>query len=398
MCLVFLRASRNLALNGDILWKRSLLKGAAVKTLARREATAADSLLPSATPLQLIDADGHPGDNPGSLSLPGPDVLVELHRRMVLGRRFDSQSTALAKQGRLAVYPSSRGQDACQVGAAVALRRQDWLFPTYRDSMAVLTRGVPAEETLTLLRGDWHCGYDPYQYRVAPQCTPLATNTLHAVGLAYAATLKNEDQVALALLGDGATSEGDTHEALNFAAVWKAPVVFLVQNNGYAISVPLAKQTAAPTLAAKGIGYGIPSLLIDGNDAAAVYAGVRAGVSRAAAGDGPTLIEALTYRVEAHTNADDATRYRASDEVSGWLSRDPIARLEAYLREAGLLDDSSAARLAENVRERMNADVSVNPAELFEHVYAKPTAALERQRTELLTELSELAELEEPAP
>jgi 2-oxoisovalerate dehydrogenase E1 component alpha subunit len=277
-----------LAPNGDILWKRSLLKGAAVKTLARRsEATAADDLLPSATPLQLIDANGHPGDNPGSLSLPGPDVLVELHRRMVLGRRFDSQSTALAKQGRLAVYPSSRGQDACQVGAAVALRRQDWLFPTYRDSMAVLTRGVPAEETLTLLRGDWHCGYDPYQYRVAPQCTPLATNTLHAVGLAYAATLKNEDQVALALLGDGATSEGDTHEALNFAAVWKAPVVFLVQNNGYAISVPLAKQTAAPTLAAKGIGYGIPSLLIDGNDAAAVYAAVRAGVSRAVTHDRP---------------------------------------------------------------------------------------------------------------
>ena len=230
---------------------------------------------------------------------------------MVLGRRFDSQATALAKQGRLAVYPSSRGQDACQVGAALALRDQDWLFPTYRDSVAVLTRGVPAEETLTLLRGDWHCGYDPYQYRVAPQCTPLATNTLHAVGLAYAARLKDEDQVALALLGDGATSEGDTHEALNFAAVWKAPVVFLVQNNGYAISVPLAKQTAAPTLAAKGIGYGIPSLLIDGNDAAAVYAAVRAGVERAAAGGGPTLIEALTYRIEAHTNADDATRYRA---------------------------------------------------------------------------------------
>jgi len=373
-----------------------------VKTLARRsEATAAGSLLPSATPLQLIDADGQPGDNPGSLSLPGPDVLVELHRRMVLGRRFDSQSTALAKQGRLAVYPSSRGQDACQVGAALALRRQDWLFPTYRDSMAVLTRGVPAEETLTLLRGDWHCGYDPYQYRVAPQCTPLATNTLHAVGLAYAATLKNEDQVALALLGDGATSEGDTHEALNFAAVWKAPVVFLVQNNGYAISVPLAKQTAAPTLAAKGIGYGIPSLLIDGNDAAAVYAAVRAGVSRAAAGDGPTLIEALTYRIEAHTNADDATRYRASAEVSGWLSRDPIARLETYLRGAGLLDDSAAARLtaeaerlAEDVRERMNARVSVDPAELFEHVYARPTAALERQRAELLAEL----ELEESAP
>ena len=371
-----------------------------MKTLARRsEATAADDLLPSATPLQLIDADGHRGDNPGSLRLPGPDVLVELHRRMVLGRRFDSQSTALAKQGRLAVYPSSRGQDACQVGAAVALRRQDWLFPTYRDSMAVLTRGVPAEETLTLLRGDWHCGYDPYQYRVAPQCTPLATNTLHAVGLAYAATLKNEDQVALALLGDGATSEGDTHEALNFAAVWKAPVVFLVQNNGYAISVPLAKQTAAPTLAAKGIGYGIPSLLIDGNDAAAVYAAVRAGVARAAAGEGPTLIEALTYRIEAHTNADDAARYRDDDEVKAWLDRDPLCRMETYLRGQGLLDDADLARfgaeaeqLAADVRTAMSGDATADPSELFAHVYARPTPALAAQREFLLAELADSSE------
>jgi 2-oxoisovalerate dehydrogenase E1 component alpha subunit len=201
------------------------------------------------------------------------------------------------------------------------------------------------------------------------------------------------------LLGDGATSEGDTHEALNFAAVWKAPVVFLVQNNGYAISVPLAKQTAAPTLAAKGIGYGIPSLLIDGNDAAAVYAAVRAGVERAAAGGGPTLIEAITYRVEAHTNADDATRYRPSAEVSGWLERDPIARLEAHLRANGLLDDAAAGRLAaeaerlaEEVRTRMNADVRADPAELFEHVYARPTAALERQRAALLAELADLEE------
>jgi 2-oxoisovalerate dehydrogenase E1 component alpha subunit len=373
-----------------------------VTTFARPGETAdAGSLLPTATPLQLIDQDGRAGGNPGGLAFPAPDILRELHRRMVLGRRFDAQATALTKQGRLAVYPSSRGQDACQVGAALALREQDWLFPTYRDSVAILTRGVPAEETLTLLRGNWHCGYDPYQHRVAPQCTPLATNTLHAVGLGYAARLKNEDQVALVLLGDGATSEGDTHEALNFAAVWKAPVVFLVQNNGYAISVPLAKQTAAPTLAAKGIGYGVPSMLIDGNDAAAVYAAVRAGIDRAAAGNGPTLIEAITYRIEAHTNADDATRYRSSAEVGAWLERDPIVRLDAYLKAGALLDDDAARRveaeaerLAEEVRGRMNADVIADPAELFEHVYAQPTAALDRQRTALL---AELAELEEPA-
>jgi pyruvate dehydrogenase E1 component alpha subunit len=264
---------------------------------------------------------------------------------------------------------------------------------------------VPAQEALTLLRGDWHCGYDPYEYRVAPQCTPLATNTLHAVGLAHGARLRGQDVVALALLGDGATSEGDTHEALNFAAVWKAPAVFLVQNNGYAISVPLSKQTAAPTLAAKGIGYGIPSLLVDGNDAAVVYAAVRSAVERAAAGGGPTLIEALTYRIEAHTNADDATRYRNAEEVQAWLARDPITRLEAYLRAESLLSDADvtaladeAARLAADVRERMNADVTVDPAELFEHVYAQPTAALERQRAALLAELEELDELKESAP
>ncbi len=369
-------------------------------TLARpSEAADASSLLPSAAPLQLIDQDGRTGGNPGGLAHPPPDILRELHRRMVLGRRFDTQATALTRQGRLAVYPSSRGQDACQVGAVLALRDQDWLFPTYRDSVAVLTRGVPAEQTLTLFRGDWHCGYDPYEYRVAPQCTPLATSTLHGVGLAYAARLRKQDQVALVLLGDGATSEGDTHEALNFAAVWKAPVVFLVQNNGFAISVPLAKQTAAPSLAAKGIGYGVPSLLIDGNDAATVYAAVRAGVERAAAAGGPTLIEAITYRIDAHTNADDATRYRSDAEVTSWLERDPIARLDAYLKANGLLEDaaaqrlaSEAERLAEEVRDHMNADVAADPAELFEHVYAEPTAALDQQRAALL------AELEEPLP
>jgi pyruvate dehydrogenase E1 component alpha subunit len=294
------------------------------------------------------------------------------------------------------VYPSSHGQDACQVGAVLGLREQDWLFPTYRDSVAVVTRGVDSVEALSLLRGDWHCGYDPYQHCVAPQCTPLATNAPHAVGLAYAAKLKHQDQVALALLGDGATSEGDTHEALNFSAVWKAPVVFLVQNNGYAISVPLAKQTAAPTLAAKGIGYGIPSLLIDGNDAAAVYSAVRTAVGRAAGGHGPTLIEALTYRIEAHTNADDATRYRASDEVQAWLARDPITRLEAHLKAAGLLDDDAieraaagAERFADDLRERMNVDAGVDPAELFAHVYTRPTAALERQRAALLSEIED---------
>ena len=357
-----------------------------------------ECLLPGPTPVALLDAAGQviPGDD---LDMPGDQVLLALYRMMVLGRRFDTQATALTKQGRLAVYPSARGQEACQVGAVAALRPQDWLFPTYRDSMALVARGIDPVEVLTLLRGDWHSGYDPYDKRVAPQCTPLATNTLHAVGMARAAVIKGEDMVALVMLGDGATSEGDTHAALNFAAVWKAPVVFLVQNNGYAISVPLAKQTAAPSLAHKGIGYGVPGTLVDGNDAAAVYAVVRRAVAAAAAGAGPALIEALTYRVEAHTNADDATRYRSREEVESWLARDPVTRLREHLGRWGLLSDAVAAALeaqaeaeAAALRQRMNSDARHDPADLFRYVYAQRTPELRRQQHELAAELADLEE------
>jgi 2-oxoisovalerate dehydrogenase E1 component alpha subunit len=344
------------------------------------------ALLPTDQPLALLDDVGAPTSTT-TLTMPSDDVLREVYRRMVVGRRFDTQATALTRQGRLAVYPSSHGQEACQVGATYALRPQDWLFPTYRDCVAIISRGVDPVEALSLLRGDWHCGYDPYERRVAPQCTPLATNTPHAVGLAYAARRRGDDAAVLVFLGDGATSEGDTHEALNFAALWRAPVVFFVQNNGYAISVPLAKQTAAPSLAHKGIGYGVPSVRIDGNDAAAVYAASRAALEAAAAGDGPTLIEALTYRIEAHTNADDATRYRTSDEVRSWLARDPITRLGRYLADRGGLDtamlDAEAERLAVDLRERLNIDVEPDPAELFHHVYAQPTALLRRQQGDI---------------
>ena len=352
------------------------------------------ALLPTQKPLGLLSADSQWAECDG-LESPSDDELISLHRGMVIGRRFDAQAASLVKQGRMAVYPSSRGQDACQVGSVLALGEQDWLFPTYRDSVAVITRGVDPVEVMTLLRGDWHCGYDPYEHRVAPQCTPLATNTLHAVGLAHAARLKHEDTVALVLIGDGATSEGDTHEALNFAAVWKAPVVFLVQNNGFAISVPFAKQSAAPSLAHKGIGYGIPSVLVDGNDAAAVYAAVKAAVQTARSGAGPTLIEAVTYRMDAHTNADDATRYRTAEEVASWLDRDPIDRLERYLLARNLLNDDALAAIRDEAevfasafRERMHTDVHPDPGDLFRFVYSQPTAALRAQSAQLALELS----------
>jgi pyruvate dehydrogenase E1 component alpha subunit len=342
-------------------------------------------LLPSAEPVTLVDPHGRAVDAPG-LRAPDDAALLRAFTALVTARRLNDQAYALVRQGRLAVYPSSHGQEACQVAAAQVLADGDWLFPTYRDTVAAVGRGVDPVEALTLLKGDWHCGWDPYEHRVAPHATPLATQLPHAVGVAHAARLRGEPTVVLAMCGDGGTSEGDFHEALNFAAVLRAPVVFFVQNNEYAISVPLARQTAAPSLAHKGIGYGVPGERVDGNDAAALLAVLGAAVERARAGEGPQLIEAHTYRMQAHTNADDATRYRRDDEVAAWVERDPITRLEAHLRERGVLTDAGLAaitaeaeKVATHLRDGLNRDVEPDPAMLFDQVYASPTPQLTEQ-------------------
>jgi pyruvate dehydrogenase E1 component alpha subunit len=343
-------------------------------------------LLPDARPHRVLGTE--------AAAKADPELLRRLYAELVRGRRYNAQATALTKQGRLAVYPSSTGQEACQVAAALVLKERDWLFPSYRDTLAAVVRGVDPVQALTLLRGDWHTGYDPYEHRVAPLCTPLATQLPHAVGLAHAARLKGDDVVALALVGDGGTSEGDFHEAMNFAAVWQAPVVFLVQNNGFAISVPLAKQTAAPSLAHKAVGYGMPGRLVDGNDAAAVHEVLADAVAHARAGGGPALVEAVTYRVDAHTNADDATRYRTDGEVEAWRDHDPILLLERELTDRGLLDEDGirAARedaeaLAADLRARMNQEPALDPMDLFAHVYDRPTTQLLEQRAQLRAEL-----------
>ncbi|MER7970048.1 pyruvate dehydrogenase (acetyl-transferring) E1 component subunit alpha [Streptomyces sp. NPDC096080] len=344
-------------------------------------------LLPDAEPHRVLGTDAARGA--------GPALMRRLYGELVRGRRYNAQATALTKQGRLAVYPSSTGQEACEVAAALVLEDRDWLFPSYRDTLAAVARGLDPVQALTLLRGDWHTGYDPREHRVAPLSTPLATQLPHAVGLAHAARLKGDDVVALALVGDGGTSEGDFHEALNFAAVWQAPVVFLVQNNGFAISVPLAKQTAAPSLAHKAVGYGMPGRLVDGNDALAVHEVLADAVRRAREGGGPTLVEAVTYRLDAHTNADDATRYRAADEVEAWRAHDPITLLEQELTARSLLDEAGieAARadaeaMAADLRARMNEDPLLDPMDLFAHVYAEPTPQLREQREQLRAELA----------
>lgn len=353
--------------------------------------TEAAPLLPDPEPYRVLGTSAAEKADAG--------LLRELYGALVTGRRYNEQATTLTKQGRLAVYPSTTGQEACQVAAARALRPQDWLFPSYRDTLAAVARGLDPVQALTLLRGDWHTGYDPAEHRIAPLCTPLATQLPHAVGLARAAILKGDDVVALAMVGDGGTSEGDFHEALNFAAVWRTPVVFLVQNNGFAISVPLAKQTAAPSLAHKAVGYGMPGRLIDGNDALAAYEVLTEAVERARGGGGPTLVEAVTYRMDAHTNADDATRYRTDSEVEPWRAHDPIALLEAELTGRGLLEEADAAaaraaaeELAAGMRERLHADAEPDPMDLFSHVYAEPTQQLREQESMLRAELA--AELE----
>ncbi|HEU4758059.1 MAG TPA: pyruvate dehydrogenase (acetyl-transferring) E1 component subunit alpha [Agromyces sp.] len=357
----------------------------------------ATRVLPSEKPLRLLDNAGHAlhGRETGGFTLPPVETLLELYRRMVIARRFDVQVTALTKQGRLATYPSAYGQEACEIGVISALTADDWFFPTYRDSIALLTRGLAPGEILESFRGDWHNGWDQHEHRTASMATPLATQALHAVGLAHAARLRRDPIVALTFLGDGATSEGDAHEAFNFAAVWQTPTVFLVQNNQFAISTPLARQTHAATLADKAVGYGMPGYHVDGNDVAAIYAVTRAAVDRARSGGGPTLIEGLTYRIESHTNSDDPTRYRQSREVEHWKRRDPIERLEKYLVSEGVLTDAvrteigeAAEQLAARTRDAMSEEPQLDPLELFDHVYATPRASLAEQRAALEAELA----------
>ncbi|MBB4735794.1 thiamine pyrophosphate-dependent dehydrogenase E1 component subunit alpha [Micrococcus cohnii] len=364
--------------------------------------TLEEYLLPATRRIQLVSEDGRElspeeqdVESGHEYPMPSDDELLAAYRHLVVGRRVNDQAYALVRQGRMAVYPSSHGQEASEVAAAVCLGKDDWLFPTYRDTVAVMSRGVPATEVMVAFQGSWHQGYNPSDYNTSVQSTPLTTQMLHAVGLAQAKRLKGEDAVVLAMVGDGGSSEGDFHEALNFAAVFKLPVIFFVQNNKYAISVPLARQSAAPTLAHKAVGYGLAGERVDGNDLAALLAVLGRAVDLCRAGGGPFLVEADTYRMQAHTNTDDPTRYRDDAEVTEWEARDPLRRMTAFLTERGVLTEEVSAEIqqeAESVagelREAMNAEPEVDPLELFDHVYTVQTPQLAEQREQLAEELS----------
>lgn len=354
------------------------------------------SMLPPDPPVQLLDDDGVLTEVDGyPLDLKDSDFRA-LYRHMVLARRIDRQAINLQRQGQLAVYASLLGQEAAQIGSAYALAASDWVFPSYRELGAALVRGVDPGDILRLFRGTWLSDHDPYEHHFGLLSIPIGTQVLHAVGFAMGARFDGSDLVVMACFGDGATSEGDPHEAMNFAAVFQAPCVFLVQNNQYAISVPLSLQTRAPTIAHKAIGYGMPGYRCDGNDVLASYAVTRKAVDRARAGAGPSLIEAVTYRMEAHTTADDPTRYRTAEELEEWQRHDPIARFETFLVREGLLDDDfreeverEAAFEARRMREEIYDAPHGDPRELFDHVYVDPPPSLAAQRDQLSHELDD---------
>ncbi|BBX69263.1 pyruvate dehydrogenase (acetyl-transferring) E1 component subunit alpha [Mycolicibacterium psychrotolerans] len=346
-------------------------------------------------PIALVAPDGAPtAETRYRRHLP-PETLAWLYESMAVTRELDTEFVNLQRQGELALYASCRGQEAAQVGATACLRKTDWLFPQYRELGAFLVRGISAPQVGALWRGTWHGGLGFTDKCCAPISIPIGTQGLHAVGAAMAAQRLGEDSVTVAFLGDGATSEGDVHEALNLAAVYRAPCVFFVQNNQWAISVPVHRQMAAPSIAQRADGYGMPGVRVDGNDVLACFAVAAEAAARARAGEGPTLIEAVTYRMGPHTTSDDPTRYREADEVELWRSRDPLARYRTYLEREGVwtqrLEDRvahRAHRLRSELRDAVLTEPDVDVAEVFDNVYHRITPDLARQRDQVTAELA----------
>ncbi len=303
---------------------------------------------------QILDADARlVGREP---DLPSKE-LGEMYRLMVLTREFDRRALALQRQGRLGTYAMSEGQEGAQVASAMALAPEDFVYPSYREHGVQLTRGMPPEVILSYWRGLPNADWDVHRYRMAVVCVPIGSHIPHAVGHAYSARLAGEDTVTIAYFGDGATSEGDFHAGLNFAGVWKTPTVFFCQNNLYAISVPYERQTAAETIAQKANAYGVHGMQVDGMDPLAVYVATAEAVRRARAGEGPTLIEALTYRYGPHATADDPHRYRTVEEEESWRRRDPIDRLRRYLQERGDWSEELDAATRQEAAEAVEAAI-----------------------------------------
>ncbi len=349
-------------------------------------------------PLRQVIAEDGTAD-PSQVTLPDAEIL-RLHRWMILDRRLDERMVMLQRQGRIGFYVGSVGEEATILGSAAAMEERDWIFPCYREHGAALLRGMPLATFLCQLLGNagdpmaghqmpcheaWRGG------RFTSISSPIATEIPQAVGAAWAARIKGDDMVALTYFGEGATSANDFHTGLNFAGVRKLPVVFLCRNNGWAISVPRERQTASETIAQKALAYGVWGERVDGNDLLAVYDSVKQARARAAAGEGPTLLECLTYRLEGHSTSDDPRAYRPPQLVEPWRKKDPLLRLHAFLRRRGLLSDADERRLEQEVKEEIQR--ALREAEsfpprppiesLFEGVYAQPLWQQQEQLEEI---------------
>lgn len=317
------------------------------------------------------------------------DQLLYLYRTMMFSRTIDEKTLSYQRQGRMLTYAPNIGQEAAQVGSAYAMEKEDWLVPAFRELGAWLVRGVPLKNIFLYWYGNEWGSHMPEEVKVLPISVPIASQLQHAAGIGIANNIKGEKNVVVTYVGDGGTSHGDFHEALNFAAVFDAPVIFFIQNNQYAISTKRAIQTKSESLAQKAIAYGIPGILVDGNDIFAMYAATKEAIDRARNGGGPTLIEAYTYRLGAHTTSDDPTLYRDNEEVEEWKAKDPILRFKKYLLNKKLITEE----WDENLKKELEAIVTstfeeienksdTEIDEIFKYHYEKMPPILEEQLRE----------------
>jgi pyruvate dehydrogenase E1 component alpha subunit len=347
------------------------------------------AILPAERDLRRIIGDGETVAD-GEVEGLSEQDLLELYRSLVLLRTYDDRSVIYHRQGRIGTYAIFWNHEAIQAGSVFALEREDWIFPSYRESAIGLLRGIPASTILSWWRGHPAGWWNPAEFNVASVCVPIATQVPHAAGLAWGKKLKGEPGVAIVYFGDGATSEGAFHEGANLAAVMRAPLVLLCNNNQWAISTPLSAQTRAESLADKAVGYGIPGVRVDGADVLAVYEATRDAVARARAGKGPTLIEAVTYRAAPHATADDPSAYIDLERVEEERKHECVGRYEGYLRRAGILSDDLAETIRAEALQAMREGIAAAEAEpepdvslLFEHAFADPPASFEHDLAEL---------------
>jgi pyruvate dehydrogenase E1 component alpha subunit len=346
-------------------------------------------VLPAERGLRRVIGDGESVPDGEVEGLDEGDFL-ELYRQLVLLRTYDERSVVYHRQGRIGTYAIFWNHEAMQVGSVYALEREDWIFPSYRESAIGLLRGMPPATILSWWRGHPAGWWNPLEYNLASICVPIATHVPHAAGLAWGKKLHGERTAAIAFFGDGATSEGAFHEGANFAGVMRAPLILLCNNNQWAISTPLEAQTAAPTLADKAIGYGMPGVRVDGADVLAVFEATRDAVARARAGDGPTFIEAVTYRTAPHATADDPSAYIDQERVEEEKKKECLGRFEGYLKRLGVLDEATAEHVRSEAADVMRAGIAAAEAEpppdpglVFEYAYSDPPPGLADDLAEL---------------